>query len=50
MVSFDLVILLLIFELFAVAVTGWGWWVETRIKRGSDQNNIKLERLEGGPA
>ncbi|MCJ1269814.1 hypothetical protein MMC22_009707 [Lobaria immixta] len=50
MVSLDLVILLLIFELFAVAVTGWGWWVETRIKRGSDQNNIKLERLEGGPA
>ena len=47
MISLDLVILLLIIELFTVAVTGWGWWIETRIKKGSDQS-IKLENLEGG--
>ena len=47
MISLDLVILLLIFELFTVAVTGWGWWIEMRIKKGSDQG-IKLENLEGG--
>lgn len=50
MVSVDLVILLLILELISVAVAGWGWWIETRIKRGSEPNNIKLEHLEGGPA
>ncbi|MCJ1465911.1 hypothetical protein MMC07_004530 [Pseudocyphellaria aurata] len=49
MISLDLVILLLIFEVFAVAVTGWGWWVETRSKSGSD-NTIKLESLERGSA
>ncbi|MCJ1430626.1 hypothetical protein MMC29_008544 [Sticta canariensis] len=47
MISLDLVILLLIIELFTVGVAAWGWWIETRTKKGSDQS-IKLENLESG--
>lgn len=50
MISQDLVILLLIFELFSVAIAGWGWWIQTRIAGGSEQNSIKLDRLDGVPA
>lgn len=50
MISQDLVILLLIFELFSVAVAGWGWRIQRRITGGSEQNSIKLDHLEGVPA
>jgi hypothetical protein len=43
MVALDLVILLLIIEVFAVAVSGWGWWVESRVKRGMYGSEGKVQ-------
>jgi len=40
--ALDLVILLLILEVFTVAVSGWGWWVESRNKRVMDDSEAKL--------
>ena len=42
MVALDLVILLLILEVFTVVVSGWGWWVESRIKRGTSDSEGKM--------
>ena len=42
MVALDLVILLLILEVFTVAVSGWGWWVESRVRRGTTGAETKL--------
>lgn len=35
MAALDLVIVLLIFEVLAVGITIWGWWVEMRLKKSS---------------
>ena len=32
-VALDVVELLIVIEVFAVAMSGWGWWVEARVKR-----------------
>lgn len=48
MVSLDLVILLVIFEVFAVVVAAWGWWIETKMKKVSAPGAVKLQSLEGG--
>lgn len=34
MAALDLVIVLLLIELLALAATAWGWWVEMRLKKG----------------
>ena len=41
----DVVILLVIVEFLAVAVSAWGWWVEMRLKRvsiGGEKSEIEL--------
>lgn len=43
MVSLNLVILLIVLEVLAVANAGWGWWVEVKMKRGSVGGEMKLE-------
>ena len=42
MAALDLVIVLLIVEVLAVAATAWGWWVEMRLKKSS-QGGAKSE-------
>lgn len=41
--AFNLVIFVLVLEVIVVATTGWGWWIEVRLKRGTVGEVIKLE-------
>ena len=39
-VALDLVNLLIVIEFLAVAMSGWGWWVEARVKREDAEKGV----------
>lgn len=47
MVGLDLVILLVILEVFAVAGSCAGWWIEGRMKKVESVGEVKLADMGG---
>lgn len=40
-VASDLVIFLIIVEVLAVGISGWGWWIEARVKKEGNEKGTE---------
>lgn len=41
-VALDIVNLLVVVEFFAVVMTGWGWWVEARVRKDDSEKGLAV--------
>ena len=41
-VGMDVVIFMIIVEVLAVGISAWGWWVEARVKKESNEKGMGI--------